>query len=65
VRIGLRPDSVRALAALHFGQYMLVKASVAGAIVANMPFKLGASFLLGGMKCHLREDNGVFSYTLN
>src|ERR1700759_2961344 len=30
------------------GQYMLVKASVAGAIVTNSLFMLGASFFLGG-----------------
>ena len=38
---------------------MLVKASVAGAIVANSLFMLGASFLLGGMKFHLQEYNRV------
>jgi calcium/proton exchanger cax len=38
---------------------MLVKASVAGAIVANTLFMLGASFLLGGMKYHLQEYNRV------
>ncbi len=32
------------------GQYMLVKASVAGAIVTNTLFMLGASFLLGGLE---------------
>jgi Ca2+:H+ antiporter len=38
---------------------MLVKASVAGAIVANTLFALGASFLLGGLKHHLQEYNRV------
>jgi Ca2+:H+ antiporter len=36
---------------------MLVKASVAGAIVANTLFVLGASFLFGGIKHHLQEYN--------
>ena len=36
---------------------MLVKASIAGAIVANSLFMLGASFLLGGMKHHVQEFN--------
>ena len=38
---------------------MLVKASVAGAIVANTLFMLGASFLLGGLKHHLQEYNRI------
>ena len=41
---------VIALAALRAGQTMLVKASIAGAIVTNSLFMLGASFLLGGIK---------------
>ena len=36
------------LAALHAGEYTLVKASIAGAIVTNSLFMLGASFLLVG-----------------
>jgi len=39
---------VIALTALRAGQYILVKASIAGAIVANTLFMLGASFLLEG-----------------
>jgi Ca2+:H+ antiporter len=38
---------------------MLVKASIAGAIVTNSPFMPGASFLLGGLKYHLQEYNRV------
>jgi Ca2+:H+ antiporter len=38
---------------------MLVKASVAGAIVANTLFMLGMSFLLGGLKHHVQEYNRV------
>src|SRR6201997_4498321 len=57
--LGNLTELVIALAALHSGQYMLVKASVAGAIVANTLFMLGASFLLGGMKYHLQEYNRV------
>jgi Ca2+:H+ antiporter len=47
------------LTALHAGQYMLVKASLAGAIVTNTLFMLGASFLLGGLKHHIQEYNRV------
>jgi Ca2+:H+ antiporter len=38
---------------------MLVKASIAGAIVTNTLFVLGMSFLLGGLKHHLQEYNRV------
>src|SRR5512139_557313 len=52
-------ELVIALAALRAGQYVLVKASIAGAIVANALFMLGASFLLGGLKYHVQEYNRV------
>jgi Ca2+:H+ antiporter len=55
--LGNLTELVIALAALRAGQYMLVKASIAGAIVANTLFMLGASFLLGGLKHHLQEFN--------
>ena len=45
------------MAALRAGEYMLVKASIAGAIVTNTLFLLGASFLLGGLKHHIQEFN--------
>ena len=48
-----------ALTALRAGQIMLVKASIAGAIVTNTLFMLGASFLLGGLKHHVQEFNRV------
>jgi Ca2+:H+ antiporter len=57
--LGNLTELVIALAALRSGQYMLVKASVAGTIVANTLFVLGASFLLGGLKHHLQEYNRV------
>jgi Ca2+:H+ antiporter len=38
---------------------MLVKASIAGAIVTNALFMLGACFLLGGLKYHVQEYNRV------
>jgi Ca2+:H+ antiporter len=38
---------------------MLVKASIAGAIVTNTLFMLGASFLLGGLRYHTQEYNRV------
>jgi len=57
--LGNLTELVIALAALRAGQYMLVKASVAGAIVTNSLFMLGASFLLGGLRHHVQEFNQV------
>ena len=57
--LGNLTELVIALAALRAGQYMLVKASIAGAIVTNVLFMLGASFLLGGLKYHTQEFNRV------
>jgi Ca2+:H+ antiporter len=57
--LGNLTELVIALAALRAGQYMLVKASVAGAIVTNSLFMLGASFLLGGIKYHTQEYNRI------
>ncbi len=55
--LGNLTELVIALAALRAGQYMLVKASIAGAIVTNSLFMLGASFLLGGLQHHIQEFN--------
>ena len=57
--LGNLTELVIAIAALRAGQYMLVKASIAGAIVTNSLFVLGASFLLGGLKHHVQEYNRV------
>src|SRR4051812_20958145 len=55
--LGNLTELVIALAALRAGEYMLVKASIVGAIVTNSLFMLGASFLLGGLKYHEQEFN--------
>jgi Ca2+:H+ antiporter len=55
--LGNLTELVIALAALRAGEYMLVKASIAGAIVTNTLFMLGASFLLGGLEHHVQEYN--------
>ena len=57
--LGNLTELVIALTALRAGQYTLVKASIAGAIVTNTLFVLGASFLLGGLKHHVQEFNRV------
>jgi Ca2+:H+ antiporter len=55
--LGNLTELVIALTALAAGQYMLVKASIAGAIVTNTLFMLGGAFLLGGLKNHDQEFN--------
>ena len=57
--LGNLTELVIALTALRAGQYLLVKASVAGAIVTNSLFMLGASFLLGGLRHHVQEFNAA------
>jgi Ca2+:H+ antiporter len=55
--LGNLTELIIAVTALHAGQYMLVKASIAGAIVTNTLFMLGASFLLGGLRHRVQEYN--------
>ena len=57
--LGNLTELVIALTALRAGEYMLVKASIAGAIVTNTLFVLGISFFLGGLKHHVQEYNRV------
>src|SRR5438876_5752294 len=57
--LGNLTELVIALAALRAGQYTLVKASIAGAIVTNTLFMLGVSFLIGGLRHHVQEYNRV------
>jgi Ca2+:H+ antiporter len=55
--LGNLTELVIAMAALGAGEYDLVKGSIAGAIVTNTLFMLGASFLIGGLKYHIQEYN--------
>src|SRR5712671_430741 len=55
--LGNLTEMIIALTALRAGQYVLVKASIAGAIVTNTLFMLGASLLLGGLKHHVQDYN--------
>ncbi|WP_026619376.1 Ca2+:H+ antiporter [Ensifer sp. WSM1721] len=57
--LGNLTELIIAVTALHAGQHTLVKASVAGAIVANTLFMLGASFLIGGLRHHVQEYNRI------
>src|SRR5438132_9243814 len=55
--LGNLTELIIAVTALNAGEYMLVKASIAGAIVTNSLFMLGTSFLLGGLRYHVQEYN--------
>jgi Ca2+:H+ antiporter len=55
--LGNLTELIIAITALRAGQYMLVKASIAGAIVTNALFMLGACLLLGGLRYHVQEFN--------
>jgi Ca2+:H+ antiporter len=55
--LGNLTELIIAITALRAGEYALVKASIAGAIVTNTLFMLGACFLLGGLRHHVQEFN--------
>lgn len=55
--LGNLTELLIALAALQAGEYMLVKATIAGAIVANSLFMTGMCFLLGGLRYHTQAFN--------
>jgi Ca2+:H+ antiporter len=55
--LGNLTELVIALTALRAGEYTLVKASIAGAIVTNTLFMLGVSFLIGGLRHHVQDYN--------
>jgi Ca2+:H+ antiporter len=57
--LGNLTELVIAVTALRAGEHLLVKASIAGAIVTNTLFMLGAAFLLGGLKYHIQDFNRV------
>jgi Ca2+:H+ antiporter len=57
--LGNLTELVIAVTALRSGEYLLVKASLAGAIVTNSLFMLGASFLVGGLRHHVQKFNPV------
>ncbi len=57
--LGNLTELVIAFTALQAGQYALVKASIAGAIVTNTLFMLGGAFLIGGLRHHVQEFNRV------
>lgn len=55
--LGNLTELMIALAALQAGEYMLVKATIAGAIVTNSLFMTGMCFLLGGLRHKVQDFN--------
>jgi Ca2+:H+ antiporter len=55
--LGNLTELVIAITALRAGMLDLVKASIAGAVVTNSLFMLGAAFLLGGLRHRVQEFN--------
>lgn len=53
--LGNMTELIICLTALRAGEYVLVKASLAGAIVANTLFMMGACFLIGGLRHRVQE----------
>jgi Ca2+:H+ antiporter len=60
---GNAPELIIALVALKAGQLDMVRASIIGAILANLLLALGIAFLLGGLKHHDQTYNRVAART--
>jgi len=56
---GNAPELIIALVALKAGLFEMVRASIIGAILANLLLALGLSFLLGGIRYHTQKYNPV------
>src|SRR5215831_11532780 len=54
---GNAPELIISLVALKAGNHELVRASIAGAILANLLLAVGVSFMLGGLRYHTQEYN--------
>jgi Ca2+:H+ antiporter len=57
--LGNLTELLIALAALRAGEYLLVKAAIAGAIVTNTLFMAGMCFFLGGLRFHTQDFNSA------
>jgi Ca2+:H+ antiporter len=60
---GNAPELIIALVALKAGLFDMVRASLIGAILANLLLALGVSFLVGGLRHHDQHYNPVASRT--
>jgi Ca2+:H+ antiporter len=54
---GNAPELIIALVALKAGYFDMVRASIIGAILANLMLATGIAFLLGGLRYHTQEYN--------
>lgn len=54
---GNLPELIIAVVALQAGQLEMVRASIVGALLANLLLGLGLAFLLGGMRHHVQDYN--------
>src|SRR5262245_62864900 len=54
---GNAPELIIALVALRAGFFDMVRASIIGAILANLMLAVGLAFLLGGLRYHTQEYN--------
>jgi Ca2+:H+ antiporter len=54
---GNAPELIIALVALRAGYFDMVRASIIGAILANLMLATGLAFLLGGLRYHTQEYN--------
>jgi Ca2+:H+ antiporter len=54
---GNAPELIIALVALKAGFFDMVRASIIGAILANLTLATGVAFLLGGLRYHTQEYN--------
>ena len=60
---GNAPELIIALVALRAGYLDMVRASLIGAILANLLLALGVSFLLGGIRYHDQRFNPIAART--
>src|SRR5215831_7377823 len=54
---GNAPELIIALVALRAGFFAMVRASIIGAILANLMLATGVAFLLGGLRHHTQDYN--------
>ena len=54
---GNAPELIIALVALKAGYFDMVRASIIGAILANLMLAMGVAFFLGGLRQHTQEYN--------
>jgi len=54
---GNAPELIIALVALRAGYFAMVRASIIGAILANLMLAMGVAFFLGGLRRHTQEYN--------